>query len=85
MTVARRLGLPTSSRHAIGTDPVSTAEELCARIAEEYPRAVFFGGKLVFRNETWYTRFLHNETAFAIQRRLQWRGLPMVIMPVRVY
>jgi len=39
----------------------------------------------VFRHETWYTRFLHNETAFAIQRRLQWRGLPMVILPVRVY
>jgi amino acid transporter len=85
MMVARRLGLPASSRHAIGTDPVSAAEDLCARIAEEFPRAVFFGGKLVFRHETWYTRFLHNETAFAIQRRLQWRGLPMVILPVRVY
>ena len=83
--VARRLGLPASARHAIGTDPISAAEELCASIAEEFPRAVFFGGKLVFRHETWYTRFLHNETAFAIQRRLQWRGLPMVILPVRVY
>jgi hypothetical protein len=27
---------------------------------------------------------LHNETAFAIQRRLQWQGLPMVVLPVRV-
>jgi len=83
--VARRLGIPAGAKHAIGTDPVSAAEELCASIAAEYPRAVFFGGKLIFRHENWYTRVLHNETAFAIQRRLQWRGLTMVIMPVRVY
>jgi hypothetical protein len=27
---------------------------------------------------------LHNETAFAIQRRLQWLGRPMLVLPVRV-
>jgi amino acid transporter len=82
--LARRLGLPAAGRHQLGTDPVATAETLCAEIAEEFPRTVFFGGKLIFRTETWYNRILHNENAFAIQRRLQWRGLPMVVMPVRV-
>ncbi len=82
--LARRLGLPATARHLVGTDQVSGAEELCAGIAAEYPRAVFFGGKLIFQNETWFTRILHNESAFAIQRRLQWRGLPMVVLPVRV-
>jgi hypothetical protein len=33
--------------------------------------------------ERWFDRFLHNETAFAIQR-LQFAGLPMVVLPVRV-
>ena len=33
-----------------------------------------FTGKLVFRKEKTFQRFLHNETAFAIQRRLQWEG-----------
>jgi amino acid transporter len=82
--LARRLGLPATSRHLIGTDQVSSAEELCAGIAATYPRAVFFGGKLIFKHETWFSRILHNESAFAIQRRLQWRGLPMVVLPVRV-
>jgi len=27
---------------------------------------------------------LHNETAFAIQRRLQWDGITTVILPIRV-
>ena len=82
--LARRLGFPAVHRHAIGTDPVAEAEKLCAAIAAEFPRTVFFGGKLIFRRETWYSRILHNETAYAIQRRLQWQGLPMVVLPVRV-
>jgi amino acid transporter len=82
--LAHRLGLPATSRYTMGTDPVASAEQVCAATAAEYPRAVFFGGKLVFQRETWYSRILHNETAFAIQRRLQWQGLPMVVLPVRV-
>ena len=83
--VAHRLGLAATSRHAIGTDQVTAAADLCTAIAQDYPRAVFFGGKLIFEHETWYNKVLHNETAFAIQRRLQWRGLAMVVLPVRVF
>jgi hypothetical protein len=31
-----------------------------------------------------FQRFLHNETAFAVQRRLQWDGIAMMILPIRV-
>jgi len=82
--LARRMGLPATHRHTIGTDPVEAAEKVCAEIAAEFPHSVFFGGKLVFQRETWYSRVLHNETATAIQRRLQWQGLAMVVLPVRV-
>lgn len=82
--LARRLGLPATARHGLGTDPVAEAEKLCAGIAAEFPRSVYFSGKLIFRRESWYHRFLHNETAVSIQRRLQWQGLPMVVLPVRV-
>jgi hypothetical protein len=40
---------------------------------------------LIFQKEKWYHRLLHNETAFAIQKRLHWSGMTMVILPVRVY
>ena len=52
--------------------------------AEEFPRSTVFTGQLTFRLEKFYHRLLHNETAFAIQRRLQWDGLTTVIMPIRV-
>ena len=57
---------------------------MCEELAQKYSRHMFFGGKLVFASERWYERILHNETAFAIQRRLQWKGYPMMVLPVRV-
>jgi len=39
----------------------------------------------VFDTPRWYDRFLHNETAFAIQRRLRFAGLPVVILPIRLF
>ena len=82
--LARRLGLAADLRDAVGTEAVTEAEALCRRIAAEFPRAVFFAGKLVFQHERWYQRLLHNETAYALQRRLQFAGLNAMVLPVRV-
>jgi hypothetical protein len=68
----------------IGTDTVDAAEKLCMEITKEFPRVTFFGGKIIFQREHWYHRLLHNETAFAIQKRLQWAGKTMVILPAKV-
>jgi len=40
--------------------------------------------KLVFREERWYHKLLHNETAFALQRRLQFRGIQAIMLAIRV-
>lgn len=82
--LAHSYGLAATSFMAVGTEPVAEAEELCHEIVKKFPRATFFAGKLVFQREKWYQRVLHNETAHAIQARLQWEGLPTVILPVRV-
>ena len=84
VTLARRLGLAADYRMAVGTEAVAEAEQLCVEIARRYPSAVFFAGKLVFEEERWYQRLLHNETAYQIQRRLQFAGLNAMVLPVRV-
>ena len=71
-------------RMAIGTETVEAVIEICKQIAEEFPRAIFFMGKLIFREEKWYYRLLHNETPNAIQRRLQFDGLQAIVLPIRV-
>ena len=69
---------------AYGTDPVEEALKLADKVLERFPGSVFFAGTLVFREENWLTRLLHNQTAFAIQRELHIRGMPLVIMPMQV-
>ena len=81
---AHRLGLAADYRMEIGTEAVEVAEQLCLQVAQEYPRAVFFAGKLIFEREQFFQRLLHNETAYQIQRRLQFGGLNAMVLPVRV-
>jgi hypothetical protein len=82
--LAATLGVAATGRMALGTDVVETAEELCRGVSREFPRATFFSGRLIFQRDRWYQRLLHNETALAIQQRLQWAGRTMVLMPIRV-
>ncbi len=85
VATARGLGLSAEYRMAVGTEAAPELEELCAGIAREYRRSVFFASRLVFEDERWYQRLLHNDTAHEIQRRLQFRGLHTIIVPVRVF
>lgn len=82
--LARKLGFPADYRMSVGTDVVESAERLCKDITHEFPRTTVFTGQLTFRLEKFYHKMLHNETAFAIQRRLQWSGITTVILPIRV-
>jgi amino acid transporter len=84
VALAHRLKLAADYRMEIGTEAVSAAEKLCFEIAQEFPRTVVFAGKLVFQQERWFQRVLHNETAYQLQRRLQLGGLHAMVLPVRV-
>jgi hypothetical protein len=83
-SLATSLDVPSTHRFAVATESVAAAEELCVRTLAEFPQVTFFGGKVVFAKERWFQRFLHNETAAAIQRRLYWLGATMVILPAKV-
>jgi amino acid transporter len=82
--LAHRFGLAAESRMAIGTDVLDEGEELCSAVAAEFPKALFFLGKLIFERERFYQRILHNETAYELQRRLQFAGLNTMVLSVRV-
>jgi len=84
VAMAHKLGFAADYRTVLATDVVESAVELCKQTAEEFPRSTVFTGQITFRLEKFYHRLLHNETAFSIQRRLQWDGLTTVIMPIRV-
>ncbi|MBI5560153.1 MAG: amino acid permease, partial [Deltaproteobacteria bacterium] len=81
---ARQLGLPADYRYETGTDIVEEAVNICGGITKEFQQSTVFTGQLTFRLEKFYHKVLHNETAFAIQRHLQWNGITTVILPVRI-
>ena len=76
--------LAADFRTDVGTEATAVAERLCLETAREFPRTVVFAGKLVFQKERWFQRVLHNETAYQLQRRLQFGGLNAMVLPVRV-
>ncbi len=81
---ARKQGWAADSDTLIGTEAVAELDRLCREVALRFPRSVFFAGQLIFHRPSWRDRLLHNMTAFALQRRLQFAGLPMVVLPIRV-
>ncbi len=82
---ANCLGWYAEHRYSLGIDLIVELEKLCMSIVEDFPRSVFFAGKLVFDQEDLFTRILHNHTPFTLQQRLQFEGLQMIILPIRVF
>lgn len=77
-------GLQATWRMAYGTDPVQALDDLTSEIHEEYPNSVCFAAKLIFANDNFMVRWLHNQTALSLQRRLHRRGQQVVILPMKV-
>ncbi|MGA8890865.1 MAG: APC family permease [Anaeromyxobacteraceae bacterium] len=82
--LAHRLGFAAGYRLSVATEAVAEAERLALEVSREFPRSVFFAGKLIFKVERFYQRLLHNETAYSLQRRLQFAGMNAMVLPVRV-
>jgi len=82
---ANCLGWYGEYRYDLGVDLIAELETLCDAVVKDFPRAVFFSGKLVFQEENIFTRLLHNHTPFILQQRLQFSGRDMMILPIRVF
>ncbi|MDP2915531.1 MAG: APC family permease [Candidatus Aminicenantes bacterium] len=82
--LARKLGFAADFRYDLGTDIVKTASELVESIVQKFPKSTVFAGQSVFRQPSLIHRIMHNETAFAIQQELRWKGITAVILPIRI-
>ncbi|MBI1798976.1 MAG: APC family permease [Candidatus Eisenbacteria bacterium] len=85
VNLTNRMGYYAEYRYTLGTDLIQELEGMCLDLIKEFRRPVVFAGQLVFQRENLFTRSLHHETAFSIQRRLQFTGVQVIIMPIRVW
>ena len=83
-TYMEEQGFYSESFSTIGTDVADEVSAVAYSIFEKYPESIFFGGQIVFDENTLFSRLLYNHTIFTVQRRLHQQGIPFVIMPVRV-
>lgn len=77
-------GYYAESFTSIGTDVVAEITKLAPEILNKFPNAVFFGGQIVFPDESIFSRWLHNYTVFASQKKLYAECIPFVVLPIRV-
>jgi len=77
-------GWASKSYLSFGTDPIDEVAKLAGQVHAEFPNCIFFAGELIFEQENWFMRVLHNQAPLAIQRRLHLRGLQMVILPMKI-
>jgi len=77
-------GWAAKSYLSFGTDPIDEFTRLAQRVHAEFPNSIFFTSKLVFDNENWFVRLLHNQAATVLQRRFHLRGMQMVILPMKL-
>ncbi|HLF18842.1 MAG TPA: APC family permease [Candidatus Omnitrophota bacterium] len=80
----RQQGFYAEGLSYVGLEVMQEVEDRTEEILAQYPNAVFFGGQLVFAHETFMNRWLHNYTVFALQRMFYHKGIPFVLVPIRV-
>ena len=80
----RENGFHAESFYAVSTDVVEGILALMPAIMKRFPQAIFFGGQLVFPEDSFYSRLHHNYLVFTLQRKLYHQGIPFVILPIRV-
>ena len=80
----KRNGFYAEGFTSIANDVVEEVAEIAPKILKKFPHSIFFGGQLVFPSDTFLSRFLHNYTVFAMQRKFYHQGIPVVILPIRV-
>jgi hypothetical protein len=82
---ANCVGWYAEHRYSLGVDLLEELEKLCRDVANDFPKSVFFAGSLVFEQDRFFGCLLHNQTPFALQRRLYFQGHDMMILPIRVF
>ncbi|MFN8769689.1 MAG: APC family permease [Neisseriaceae bacterium] len=76
--------LPSEGLFSYGVNETEELIKLTDYIQQDYPNCIFFASKLVFVDENWWSRLLHNNTLNILQRELHLQGKQMVILPMKI-
>lgn len=78
----QKLGYSAESFVSVGLDISDEAAKNAEEVRQRHPSAVFIGGQVVLAQETIFSHWMHNQTLYAIQRRLFEHAYPFITVPV---
>ena len=76
--------LKSEGLFSYGIDEIAELIKLAEFVEQDYTDCVFFASKLVFVDESLWSRLLHNNTVSVLQRELHLQGRQMVILPMKI-
>lgn len=76
--------LPSDGLFSYGIDEAKELIKLSEYIEQDYPDCVFFASKLIFMEEKWWIRLLHNNTVSYLQHELHCAGRQMFVLPMKI-
>ena len=79
-----RRQLAATAYGGVAADAMAELTEVLDQALAEFPNSMVLASQLVFKNENFWIRLLHGQTPLIMQRRLQARGVPMLILPMKL-
>jgi amino acid transporter len=70
---------------SLGTDVVAEISRLAPELVRRFPHSAIFAGRLVFPDDSFVSRWLHNFTVGAVQKNLYRMGIPFFVLPIPVW
>jgi amino acid transporter len=80
----RRRQIAATAFGGVAADAAAELTGILDEVLAKFPSSMVFASQLVFKNESFWTRLLHGQTPLIMQRRLQARGIPMLILPMKL-
>ncbi|MBI4245286.1 MAG: hypothetical protein HY606_14450, partial [Planctomycetes bacterium] len=84
ISLAESIGATANYKFSVSAEIVDEIVRLVSQAARESSNSVVFLGRLILQNQTLFTRMLHDHTASNIEGKLQFEGIPVVMIPLRV-
>ena len=84
VNLMKSYGYHAESMTAMGIDVVEEITKMAPDIIKRFPNTEFFGGQLIFPRSRPITKWLHNYTLQALEKRFHEQGMTFRIVPIEV-
>ena len=80
----KKKGYYAEALTAVGIDAVAEIAKISPGIIKRFPNTVFFGGQIILPMSTGLSRWLHNYTLIALEKKFKEQNIAFNLVPIKV-